>query len=137
MKKLFIVIVVSLLVLAGCSTTSVDHEVKTSAILEKIENEDSFILYIGSKTCEACKQFAPVYQEVAAEYPEYMYSVEITNAMANDKTDFELLQENVIGVVTQTPSIYVIKDGVVVNKSVGVLKYSQLEQFLTTYDIKK
>ncbi len=137
MKKIALSMMVLLLILVGCSRALVDHEVKTSEILEKVANDDSFILYIGSKECSVCTEFAPTYQEIAAEYPEVMYSIELINAVSNDTEDFETLQDDVIGKVTVTPSIYVIKDGVVVDKATGAVKYSKLETFISTYDLNK
>ena len=137
MKKILIAMLVTLLVLVGCSTTSVSHEVKLSEIIEKIENKDSFILYIGSSECAACQSFAPTYQEAAAEYPAEMYSIEILSAKADHNADLTKLMEDSLGEIEVTPTIFAIKDGVVVDKKTGVMKYSQLMSMMERHEIIK
>lgn len=136
MKKLVIGLLVSMLVLVACSGGK-SYEVSTQSIVERIENKESFILYIGSNDCGACQQFAPTFEEVHNDYPDTLYSIEYTSAMAKDKVDFEALEENHIQKVTATPSLYVIKDGVVVEKRVAVLKYSELETLIERFELNK
>lgn len=136
MKKLVIGLLAALLVLVACGSTKA-YEVSTENVVERIENKESFILYIGSKDCSACQQFAPTFEEVYNDYPDTLYSIEYTSAIAKDKETFEALEENHIQKVTGTPSVYVIKEGVVVEKRVGVLKYSELETLIERFELNK
>lgn len=136
MKKVVIGFLVSLLILVGCSSGKV-YEVSTQSILDRVENKESFILYIGSKDCSACQQFSPTFEEVYNDYPDTLYSIEYTSAKAKDKELFESLEENTIGTVTGTPSIYVIQEGVVVEKRTGILKYSELESLINRFELNK
>ena len=134
MKKAITVLVVFMLVLVGCSGAKSSTLITSEDALAKIDNKDSFIFYVGSKDCSACQQFAPTFEEVATDYPEVLYSIELTKEAGTD--NFEKLEE-VIGTVTATPTVLVIKDGVVVDKRVSILKYSDLQAFLERFEIVK
>lgn len=134
MKKAITVLMVLMLVLVGCGGSKSSTLITSTDALAKIDNKDSFIFYVGSKDCSACQQFAPTFEEVAQDYPDLLFSVELTKEAKTE--DFEKLQE-LIGTVTATPTIFVIKDGVVVDKKVSILKYSDLQSFLERFEIEK
>lgn len=134
MKKAITVLMVLMLVLVGCGGSKSSTLITSTDALAKIDNKDSFIFYVGSKDCPACQQFAPTFEEVAQDYPDLLFSVELTKEAKTE--DFEKLQE-LIGTVTATPTIFVIKDGVVVDKKVSILKYSDLQSFLERFEIEK
>ncbi len=137
MKKVLTVLLVSLLILVGCGNSAKAYEFETQTILDKIEAKDSFVLYISSKDCSGCKQFAPTFEEAFNDFSDVFYSIEYTSAMASDKELFETLQSDHLGEVTVTPTIFVIKDGVVVDKRTGGLKYSELETFVERFELNK
>lgn len=64
MKK--ILLLVFLLLLSSCSTTKIDeknyHIVSYGEILEKIENKETFVYYVGQESCAGCKEY---YQNLA------------------------------------------------------------------------
>ncbi len=136
MKKILIGLAAALLVLSACSKKA-NHQIKVVEALEKFESKDSFLLYVGSKECAACKVFSPIFEEVAKEYPEYLFYIEYLDAMANQKEDFNKLEDNYIGLLAVTPSIYYVINGEVVDVHHGVLKYSDLEHILNVYEIMK
>lgn len=136
MKKTLISILAILFLLVACGKRA-SHELKVVEIIEKFENKDSFIFYVGSKNCKACQVFTPTFTEVAAEYPEYLFSIELISARNNQKADFDKLEDLYINQVAVTPSIYYVKDGKVVDSHFGVLKYSDLEHILNVYEIMK
>ena len=136
MKKFIVLMLTGLLVLVGCSSGK-SYEVSTQSIVDRVDAKESFILYVGSKDCSACQQFSPTFEEVYNDYPDTLYSIEYTSAMSKDKELFEGLEESTIGVVTGTPSVYVIKDGVVAEKRTGILKYSELETLIERFELNK
>lgn len=133
MKKYISILLIMLVVLVGCGS-KVDTLITSNDALEKIENKDSFIFYVGSKDCPACQKFSPTYEEVAQDFPDSLYSIELSKEKNSE--DFIKLEES-IGKITVTPTVVVIKDGVVVDKKQGALKYSELENFLERYEIAK
>lgn len=138
MKKGIIAIIAAMLLLVACGgSAKKEYEIDTNAVIEKIENKESFILYIGASDCSACQQFSPTFEEASKDYPETMYYVEYNGAQASSKDEFTSLEDNHIGKVTATPSIYVIKDGAVAEKRMGVLRYSELETFVERFELNK
>lgn len=134
MKKLITVLMVVMFVLVGCSGAKSSTLITSDDAIAKLDNKDSFIFYVGSKDCPACQQFSPTFDEVAEDFPDLLYSVELTKEAGTDS--FSKLEES-IGQVTATPTIFVIKDGVVVDKRVSILKYSDLQTFLERFEIVK
>jgi len=76
--KLLKYLLLCLCVLCGCSTTIVDddfivdrisgiEEITYDALVEKIENNHDFILYIGRSDCSDCKEFAPYLENFLKE----------------------------------------------------------------------
>lgn len=127
MKKVVVILMAVMLVLVGCSSKTPQHQSKSSDVIVKIENKESFVLYIGSTECAACQLFAPVYTEFAEAQGDSVYSLEVITETGKRKDDFEKLQTDYIGRLEVTPTILFIKDGVVVEKTQGALKLSELE----------
>ena len=59
MKKLIVIMLSILLFFAGCKSSGF-IEVDTKTVNDKLENSDTFILYMGLSYCSACKIFRSV-----------------------------------------------------------------------------
>lgn len=78
---------------------------------EKIK-EGVNILYFSASWCQPCKRLAPIIEEVASERDDVnIYKID---AEENDKATTQFT-------VRSIPTIFVIKDGVVVNRENGIL----------------
>lgn len=135
MKKLLTVLFISLILLSGCSSKKVEHEKEVAEIIEKFENNDSFVLYLGSPDCPACLTFNETYDEIYKEYPELFFSLNYTDAKTNHSIEYAKLEELYLSKLLFTPTVYFIKDGSVVYSETGVLKYSAMENSLSVYGI--
>ena len=71
MKRIFLCLSL-LLIITGCTTNKVEKksyvEISYTEYLSKMENQESFILYIGSANCLHCREFTPTLKNVIADY---------------------------------------------------------------------
>lgn len=98
--------------------------------LEKINDGDEFVLYIGYETCSGCQAFEPVLKRYAKDYPnKKIYYLSIQQ---NDEGEYkdatltaDILQEiqehieEILGPGLATPTVAAFKDGECVDAKVG------------------
>lgn len=86
---------------------------------ESVLNSDKTVLLdFYADWCGPCKMLSPIVEEIAAEYPE------IVVGKVNVDEDGELAMK--FGVMS-IPALFAVKDGEVINKTVG---YSPKEEIL-------
>ncbi len=89
MKRIFIygVCFMMILCLTACSTTQKKSliEIGFEEYQKKIENQEDFILYIGSATCQHCQKFRPILEEVVAEYDLEVFYLDMHTLLEADK----------------------------------------------------
>lgn len=136
MKKVLSVFLIGLLILVGCSSKKESYQITPAEAIELLDQGQDIILYLGSKDCSACQAFAPVFKEVAEEYPEKLYYIEILSAQTDHKADYEKLLADYIGKLAATPSIFAINDKKVVDKHTGIMTYTELENMMSRNNIK-
>jgi predicted bacteriocin transport accessory protein len=90
---------------------------------EKLENKETFILYIGRDTCPYCQQHVPNLMEAAIK----MDINSIFHVDTIDPNNKMFVDEEV---VRSTPTTYIVKDGVVVETIIGYRSASDLEDIL-------
>lgn len=88
---------------------------------EVLESEKAVLLDFWASWCNPCKMLSPIIDEISSEHPEIKVckiNVDEEQALASQ---FEIMS---------IPTLLVIKDGKVVNQSVGLKSKSQiLEMF--------
>lgn len=131
MKKI-VILLVGLMVLAGCSSKNQGIEVK-----EKVENKESFVLYISSTTCAACLDFKPTLKEVAKNYDVDYYDWVINQDSLSPDEKMAIISQ--IGLPTNigTPTLAIIKEGKLIDFNSGGLSYDRLKDFFAKHDIIK
>ena len=74
---------------------------------EKVNNNDSFILYVKQTNCEHCKSFTPKFSNILEKNKLEAYSLNLTDMEVEEKNLFinELS-------VDSTPTILFFKDGI-------------------------
>ncbi len=78
MKKLFLIFIMILPILTSCgSKLSSYEEIDYDTFIEKIENKDDFILFIGSSTCQHCDAFKVTINNVIKKHQVKIYYIDI------------------------------------------------------------
>jgi predicted bacteriocin transport accessory protein len=95
------------IVLTGCNyTNEYLNQIDYKMVTDKINNKDTFILYVGNKSCSHCKDFEPKLVDVINQYKVTVYKLD-TATMTNDEYN------EFIGMVGQpgTPQVLFFYDG--------------------------
>lgn len=118
MKKILMSLIVGFILLVGCSTSPVNE------VIDKFENEESFVFVLGSSTCIACTTYKPILEEFIDQKDAEVLYVEVDTT---DKTALETIVNDYIdGNLEYTPTTYVIEEGEVAEVVVGSISYSDL-----------
>lgn len=108
MKKI-ILILLGIMLLTGCSSQlKTYNEISYSGLLKKVENKETFILYIGSSECSHCKEFKYTLDEVITEY---QVKVSYLNIAGFSDSRYAKLK-NLVTFGGSTPTVLFIKSGV-------------------------
>ena len=106
MKKLVLVLL-SCFMLVGCTGLKTYEKISYKKLMSKLDNKESFILYIGSSNCGACADFKPTLEAVIKKYQVKVYYID--SYKLSDEQYREL--NNVISYGGSTPTVAFIKDG--------------------------
>jgi predicted bacteriocin transport accessory protein len=93
-------------------------------VYERLENDETFILYIGRDTCPYCQQYVPVLMEAA----ENLDFTEIYHVDSIDSLNAMFINTNNI---TGTPTTFVFKEGVLVEAIVGYRTLEDTEDLIS------
>lgn len=107
MKKILILFIgIITLFTVGCGHGSID-EITYNEYKEMVENEESFILFIGSHECSHCAEFEITLEKVIDKYSVHFKYIDIAN-LSNE--DYAALKKDIT--FTGTPTTVFIEDGV-------------------------
>lgn len=89
MKKILvsIILVLSLVLLSGCSSDSVS-EIRYSNFQKKLANNENFILEVIQDGCSYCSEFAPKFDKVLTEYGINAYSLNLSSLADAERKEF-------------------------------------------------
>lgn len=78
MKKI-IIMALSLIciTLTGCSGSKDLVEIDYNELANKIENEESFVLYVGSSECSHCADYRPTLEKIIYEHKLDVYYINL------------------------------------------------------------
>lgn len=108
MKKLKIIVLVSFfLLLTGCGGIKSYQEISYEKLLTKLENKETFILYIGSSTCTACESFKPTLESVIKDYQIKVDYLNVEKLSEDELHEFG----TIINFGNSTPKVYFIEEG--------------------------
>lgn len=109
MKKVCKLISIFLMIffLSGCGGLKSYKEISYKETKEKINNKETFILYIGSSSCTACKSFKPVLEKVIKDYQIKVSYIDVSKLSDEEVNEFS----TIINFGNSTPKVYFIKDG--------------------------
>ena len=85
-------------------------------IYSKFENKETFVLYLGRKTCSHCRKFSPILREFNILYGNKLnyYDIESPDLDKDAKVFLSKLQ------IPGVPAVLYVKEGKVVNGSAGI-----------------
>lgn len=82
------------------------HDISLNEVVNKIEDKESFILYIKQTDCEHCKTFTPNFISVLSQNNIEAYSLNISNLSEDENTTYSELFD-----VEGTPTVLFFNDG--------------------------
>src|SRR5574344_2933518 len=126
MKKFIICLLSLLLTLTGCSRKTY-QEIDLNTLESKINNKETFALYIGSSTCSNCASLEPTLNKVIENYNITVYYINVHNLSDDDNS--KLL--GMIDYGNKTPAIYFITNGE--HDDINVIKGNQAYETLVKY----
>ena len=88
---------------------------------EVLESEKTVLLDFWASWCGPCRMVSPIIDEIAEEHPE------IKVGKVNVDEEDELAQK--FGIIS-IPSIFVVKDGKIVNQTVGAAPKNKILELL-------
>lgn len=104
--KILMVIIGAVLILSGCSKENHIKDITLSELKTKIENKDTFALYVGNEGCSHCVSYRPTLEEVLNEYDITIYHLD--NSELSEDEQREMV--NYIN-ITGTPTVAFFTDG--------------------------
>ena len=107
MKKILILIIgIFALTLTGCSKDKELININYDKLAEKIQNKESFVLYVGSSECSHCADFKPKLEKVINKYKLDVYYINMANLST---ARYNAVMKKIDG--EGTPTTVYIKDG--------------------------
>ena len=88
MKKLFLILCLIIPLLTGCGSKTYE-EIDYDTFLEKIENKDNFILFIGSETCQHCALYKSKVNKIIQNYNIMIYYIDINKFSDEQENKFK------------------------------------------------
>ena len=138
MKKYLLMILI-LTMCFGCGTKTVEPanlgriiDVTPQEIMDKMDNGDTFFLYVTLSTCSVCAEFKNVVNEFIANYDVDMYHLEIDSYTEEETAT---LSADYLDNLTDAPDSFVIVDGAINYEKVGIILYRNLKSALKEYNL--
>ena len=127
MKKIMaiILIVISTIMITGCSNNNTVTEINFKDLEEKINNKDSFILEVIQTGCSHCEEFSPRFRAVLKTNNLEAYSINIYNLSDEERKEF-----NDLVTISGTPTVIFFDKGKEENKISGAVSNEKLEEEL-------
>lgn len=102
-----IVILIAIIFIFKKDEVSYLREITYKEYAEKIDNKDSFILYIKQNNCQHCLNFTPVLENVLTNYKVTAYYLNLTNL---SESDYNSLKQDLS--FSGTPTVMFFESGI-------------------------
>ena len=103
----------------------------SSHVLEKLENKESFIVYVGYDDCQSCKEFKPILNQLIENYDITIYYLPTDDKQTEDQLNE--IQYNYFYRMYWTPTTYIVEDGEVLAIKEQLIEYEELVEWLKEY----
>lgn len=138
MKKIISLLALAL-ILVGCGTSkpkSEIHYISSVEAMQKMDNQESFFMVIGTSTCAACQVYKPTVEEVVKQKGAEIFYVETDTEAAKSETDLanvkKFFEEYLMDKVNATPTTIYIEKGKVAEIRVANIKYTELVDWVAS-----
>lgn len=118
---LVIVAIITISGLTGCSKESNIKEITLDELKSKIENKETFPLFVGNEGCSHCVSYKPILESVAKDYNITIYHLDNSKLKDKEYNEFKRIIN-----ISGTPTIAFIEDGeeeTTLNRIVGEATY--------------
>ena len=110
-----VIIVIIIFMIAFNSTDNKGYlgEINYSNLIEKINNKDSFIVYVKQDSCSHCQNFTPVLESVLKKYKVHAYYIRLNTFTGDEKTytdDGSIINGTDL-IISGTPTVIFISNG--------------------------
>ncbi len=145
MKKI-VALFMSILICSGCGSTAPSFEEKPNIELvanegsveaitfdetiEKIDNDDTFIVLLSSTYCNACLDFHMQSDAYTKEVGLTYYAIVLDDEPTSEQENLDKANE-LFGHFSATPSLYLIQDGEVRDRLTSDTEETSLTNFQT------
>ena len=138
MKKILLVMLMActLLGISGCSKKeekTYEYPLSASELLEKIENKETFVVYLAATSCEQCGIYGKFIPKFNEQYDIEIMHVDMEQEKTNDKESHDEVLE--LFQLQYTPTTYVVIDGEIKEARDGRLNTETLIEYLSKYDL--
>lgn len=139
-NKKYLIIIMLLFLLIGCSNNKNFNSNKegyvlfstVDQVLDKIDNDESFIVLFTQSSCTSCKKFYTILKSYLLNHHVILYDVTLDSESRSKEETKKLLDKDFPDLMF-TPSVYYIKDG----KNYSQLKFSDdMEKDFSDWVIK-
>lgn len=103
---IIVAILIAIILIFKEDTNKNYNEITYTEYQEKLNNKETFILYIHQTGCTACKNFAPKFKKVINENNITVYALNLSNLTKDEQTEFY----NNISIIG-TPTVIFYTDG--------------------------
>ncbi len=130
MKRILLILMI-LLLLVGCTpkeeTLGTYYTISVSDLMDKMDNGDEFVVYLGLSTCGSCATYKSVIEEYIKNYDTDFYYVELDN---ESEEMIELLGEEYLKGIENVPVTFILDGKETLDRKVGIIEYRALKDFL-------
>ena len=130
MKKIMFVILTAMVLMTGCTNKlNTYEEINYDGFIEKVENKESFILFVGSATCSHCDAFKKTINKIVKKYQVNIYYIDIHEFTSEQLNKFKTYIN-----FDSTPTTVFIYDGeekTTYNRIIGNVSYEKVIERLT------
>ncbi len=135
MKKIFIMLIALFSIfITGCNNTTSLKEISYDELAQKIENKDSFVLYVGSSECSHCAEYKPILEKVINKYKLEVYYIDLAKVSSSK---YKAVMDKIDGKGTPT-TVYLEKGKTQISPRVeGARDYDTIVTFFKDLNLIK
>ena len=134
MKKFLLCVLTlfTLVTITGCGKEETyEYNYLATEVVEKIENDETFVVYLGTTTCSHCLAYGKLVPEYNKKYGVKIGHVVLDEVEVNEPEGYDALMA--IFPIEYTPTTYFVIAGEIAGSVVGALEEDQIVEELIKY----